>query len=74
MKLLNEEEMSQWAYKECKKGNNTPEIRKLITNSAFAYWYCIYIESTEEMRSKLTEPFWVKRYREARKYINEIIR
>ena len=50
MKLLNEEKMSMWAFFECKNGNNTPEMRKLITNEKWAYIYCLDIKDRLEVR------------------------
>ena len=59
MKLLNEYEMSSWAYKECAKGNDTKEIRELITNNGWIYNYC---KDIEEMWSKITDPSWAYLY------------
>jgi len=37
MKLTDEREMSGWAYWQCRNGNDTPEIRDLITDSSDSY-------------------------------------
>ena len=62
MKLLDERDMSLWAYSECLKGNDTPEIRNLITNHFCLYSYCVMIKDREEMWSKITHPVWAKAY------------
>ena len=49
MKLLDEKEMSCWAYNQCKRGNDIQEIRKLITKSFWAFLYCLYIKDIPEM-------------------------
>ena len=57
MKLLNDWEMSQWAYFECIHGNDIPEIRKLITTSFWAYAYCRDIKSISEIRDRITSHY-----------------
>ena len=37
MKLTNEKEISEWAYYQCKNGNDTIQMRRLITNSCYVY-------------------------------------
>ena len=55
MKLTNKEEMSQWAYFQCKYGNDTPEMRNLITDSYWAYWYCRFVKDKKEMWKKIKD-------------------
>ena len=62
MKILNEFEISKWAYNECLNGNDTPEIRKLITDSKLAYWYCKNIKDRKELWSKITDSEWAYWY------------
>ena len=62
MKLLDKIEMSWWAYYECCKGNDTPEIRKLITASSYAYWYCFWIKDRKELWSRINDSYWAKSY------------
>lgn len=76
MKLTNKEELSRWAFWQCYKGNDTEEMRSLITHSEWAYWYCKCIKDIEEMWSKINNPNWaylyciyVKNRLEVRKYM-----
>ena len=62
MKLLNEYEMSEWAYNECFNGNDTPEIRKLITDSYYSYEYCRWIKDRDELWLKITDKEILKAY------------
>ena len=57
MKFLNEREMSDWAYRECKKGNDTEEIRKLITDSFWAYMYCYCIGHNNKLSKKISKHY-----------------
>ena len=77
MKLLNKREMSMWAFEECRNGNDTKEMRKLITNQCDIYLYCLNVKDREEMWTKITDPTYallycidVKNKPEVRKYIN----
>ena len=54
MKLLSEYEMSEWTYSECLKGNDTKEMRKLITNQCDIYLYWLNVKDREEMRKLIT--------------------
>ena len=58
MKILDEYEISHWAYQECKKGNNTSEIRNLITLDCYIVYYCKDVKDREEMWSKIKESYW----------------
>ena len=53
MKLLDKIKMSHWAYNQCKSGNDTPEMRKLITDSIWVYMYCKYIKENKRMLKKM---------------------
>jgi len=55
MKLTDEYEMSKWGYWQCRNGNDTPEMRSLITNKEWIYWYCRYVADIKEMWSKITD-------------------
>ena len=77
MKLLDEWHLSDWAYSECCKGNNTKDIRDLITDD---YWIFNYCKDIEEMWSKIRNSYWavmycewVKDRSEVRKYSSRII-
>jgi len=82
MKLTDEKAMSEWAYWQCFKGNDTPEMRDLIIDSGDAYCYCVHIRDIKEMWSKIKDPSWAEWYcscindrPEVRRYIkNEINR
>ena len=79
MKLIDEEEISQWAYEQCLK-NDTKQMRRLITYSFWAYCYCRYVKDREEVWRKITESEWaylyckhVKDRPEVRRYIKDEI-
>ena len=59
MKLLNEFEMSQWAYFQCLHGNDTPEIRKLITVSVWAAEYYFIINKNLEIKKRISHYDWI---------------
>jgi len=45
---MNEEEISKWAYKKC-KDNDQEELWSLITDSEWAYQYCINVKDRPEV-------------------------
>ena len=49
MKLTNEKEISEWAYDQCLE-NDTIQIRRLITDSGWAYCYCRDVKDRPEVR------------------------
>ena len=53
--LLNEYELSNWAYRYCKNIKDDPKIRKIITKQIFFYLYCRYIKDRSEMRNNITD-------------------
>ena len=53
MKITDEREMSKWAYWQCKKGNDTLEIRNLITDKWWLLNYCLNIKRNPDMIKKL---------------------
>lgn len=53
MKLTNRNEMSRWAYLQCKNGNDTKEMRNLITNGCWSFYYCKCIKDRKEMWKKI---------------------
>ena len=60
MKLINEWEISRWAINECRKGNDIPEIRKLITSSVWAYHYCRFFDNDPEVRKHVTNNWYLE--------------
>jgi len=54
MKLIDEEEISEWAFYQCKNGNDTIQMRRLITNIFWIQCYCNDIKNLKEMRYKIT--------------------
>lgn len=57
MILLNEYEISEWAYYYCLNIKDDPEIRKYITNSKWAFYYCIFIENDLEIAKNIKYPY-----------------
>ena len=72
MKLTDKWEMSEWAYEQCLKGNDTPEMRNLICFPDHAFLYCINIKNIEELRTKVNEPFWTIEYNELLKPLRKL--
>lgn len=62
MKITNKTEMSWWAFEECWFGNDTPEMRNLITDDLWIYRYCEYIKDRKEMWSKIKSKYMSKVY------------
>ncbi len=62
MILLNEYEISEWAYWYCKDISDNLEIREYITTSGWAYSYCKYIKDDPEVRKNITDTFWAFMY------------
>lgn len=52
--LLNEYEISMWAFRYCLVIQDDPKIRQLITNQYYCYLYCLQIEDISEMWNKIT--------------------
>lgn len=69
---FNEFELSNWAYRYCKKINDDPEVRKLITASKWACCYCRYIKDMPEVRKYITEKYWLNIYTEEKEYSKKI--
>ena len=42
-------------YKYCNNVKDKPEIRKLITDSGWAYWYCRDVKDRPEIRKYIKE-------------------
>ena len=74
MKLLNEEEISELVCNECATGNDTPEMRKLITKQYWIYWYCYCVKDRKEMWSKIRDPITAYYYCKDVKYRKEVWR
>jgi len=62
MKATNEYDMSEWAYDQCIDGNDTSEMRNLITHNEYVYKYCFHIKNIEEMWRKITDYYYAKWY------------
>ena len=79
MKLTDEIEINAWAYNQCMIGNDTKQMRRLITNNALIYSYCRNIKDREEMLSKITDYDayryckYIKDRPEVRRYIKDEI-
>lgn len=52
--LLNEYELSRWAFTYCKTIKDDPKIRKMITEQIFCYLYCKGVKDRPEIRNKIT--------------------
>ena len=73
MKILDKWKMSEWAYWQCKLGNNIEAIRELITLPKWAYNYCLNIEDLKEMRDIICkDDYWILRYCERIKDTEEM--
>lgn len=77
--ILDEWELSRWAYEYCKRVIDDPEIRQLITNQYFCYQYCFYVKDIKEIRNKITKSniayfycFYINDDPEVRKNITEL--
>ena len=53
MKLTNKCDISIWAFKQCFNGNDTEEIRDLITSDWWMAFYCIDIKIRKNMIDKI---------------------
>ena len=80
---IDKKEQNEWAYNEClrlkkEKKKDVDEIWRLITDSEWAYEYCIDVKDREQMWKRITDSYWAYRYcrdmkdrPEVRKYIKE---
>ncbi len=50
--LLDENKVSEWAYRYCRFIKDDHEIRDFITNSGWAYSYCTFINNDPEIRKR----------------------
>ncbi len=55
--ILNEHEISKWAYFYCFKINHDPEIKEYITTPRWAYWYCLTFDNNDKRLFKLGKVF-----------------
>lgn len=60
--LLDEYELSLWAFEYCRDAKDDPEIRKNITESGWAFMYCVDIKDDPEVRKNITHPEWACNY------------
>lgn len=54
--LLDEHEISCWAFLYCYYTEDKPEIRELITTDLESYMYCFHINDDPEIRKNITDP------------------
>ena len=52
MKLTDKKEMSKWAFEQCLGGNNSEEIRSLVTLDMWIYLYCMIKREKELVEDK----------------------
>ncbi len=62
MFLLDEYEISKWAYYYCRDVKDDPEIKKYITDSRWSYQYCKFINDDPEISKFITTPIWAYGY------------
>ena len=72
MKLVDKKEMSKWAFIQCKNGNDSEEMRDLITSPEWIYAYYVHIKSREEMKNKVSDVVWKKILKEVRFVFNDV--
>ncbi len=53
--LLDENEISRWAYYYCRKIKDDSEIREFITDPYWAYHYCRYVNDDPEIREFIVD-------------------
>ena len=61
--LLDDFELSNWAYWYCTKIEDDPEIRKYITKSLHAYLYCEEVNDDPDVRKNIIHLFWINCYK-----------
>jgi hypothetical protein len=59
---LTPKKISQWAFQRCVDGEDTPEMRNLITDSHWAYLYCKNVANRAEVAIRITDPMWAGPY------------
>ena len=58
---MDEKEISKAMYNKCFQ-NDQEKFWSLITDSAWAYWYCRNIKDMPEVRKNITDPEWAYWY------------
>ena len=58
MKLLNEWEISEWAFYECLKEDDE-SLCKLIKKPVMLYAYCMYVKCRPYIRKKIPNDLWL---------------
>jgi len=58
MKILDEYEMSKWAFRQCLEGNDTEEMRSIITNPQWCWRYYVEIKHDEVMLHRILNSKW----------------
>lgn len=51
---------------DCRKINDAPEVRHMITDSHYAYRYCRFVKDRPEIRKLITDSQHVRLYKEWR--------
>ena len=59
---MDEEVISGWAYEKCLK-DDRKNFWSLITESEYAYWYCLVVNDRPEVRKNITDSVWSYMYR-----------
>jgi len=59
---LTPKKISQWAFQRCADGEDTPEMRDMITDSHWVYLYCKNIDNRAEIAIRITDPIWAGAY------------
>jgi len=59
---LTPKKISQWAFQRCVDGEDTPEMRDLITDPHWAYLYCKNVANRPEVAIRITDPVWAGPY------------
>ena len=60
---INEWEQSSWAFWRCYLGDDTPEMRKLITSPEWLYSYCKFVRNDTNIKNRIS-PEEYKRIKE----------
>ena len=55
---LTPKKISEWAFQQCVDGEDTPEMREMITDSHWAYLYCKNVALREEVAVNVQDPTW----------------
>lgn len=70
--LLNEYELSDWAFDYCYAVDDDPEIRRIITRPIDSFKYCKYIKDDPEIVKNIVCPYVARIYCEQIRYDPEV--